>query len=193
MTSTKIIAELKALEKRRAEISTEAEVARAALAAVKDGLLKGTAPTGDITSTHSADVALQSVLSSLDGKIADARADLRAAQKAEEAEALSARVSALTAEARAVAEQQFAVSREAQAALSVAAEKMLDLRARYDDLSREVRDISGEALGTPEWQLVETQFSPLVLQAALLLAKERGREVRRAPLPHSTTRRERFL
>jgi hypothetical protein len=70
---------------------------------------------------------------------------------------------------------------------------MLDLRARYDDLSRAVRAISGEALSTPEWQLVETQFAPLILQAALLLAKERGREVRRAPLPHSTTRRERFL
>jgi predicted nucleic acid-binding Zn-ribbon protein len=188
MASTKIIAELKALEKRRAEISTEAEVASAALAAAQDGLLKGTVQVGDITSTHSADVALQSVLSALDDTIADARADLRAAQKAEEAEALSARVSALTAEARAVAEQQFAVSREAQAALSVAAGKMLDLRARYDDLSRAVRDISGEALGTPEWQLVETQFAPLVLQAALLLAKSRGREVRRAPLPQSVVR-----
>jgi predicted nucleic acid-binding Zn-ribbon protein len=191
MTSTKIIAELKALEKRRAEVAAEAEVASAALAAAKDGLLNGTVQVGDITSTHSADVALQSVLSSLDGKIAEGQADLRAAQKAEEAEALSARVSALTAEARAVAEQQFAVSREAQVELSVAAGKMLDLRARYDDLSREVRDIGGEALGTPEWQLVETQFSPLVLQAALLLAESRGREGRRAPLPHSTIRRER--
>ena len=175
MTPTKMITELKALEKRRAEVAAEAEVASAALAAAKDGLLKGTAPTGDITSTHSADVALQSVLSALDGKIAEAEAAIRAAQKAEEAEALAARVSALTAEARAVAEQQFAVSREAQAALSVAAGKMLDLRARYQDLSREVRDISGEALGTPEWQRSETQFAPLVLQAALLLAKSRGR------------------
>jgi chromosome segregation ATPase len=175
MTSTKIIAELKALEKRRAEISTEAEVASAALAAVKDGLLNGTVQVGDITSTHSADVALQSVLSSLDGKIAEAEAALAAAEASEEAEVQKARVSALTAEARAVKEEHFTVLREAQSALSVAAEKMLDLRARYDDLSREVRDISGEGLGTPAWQLVETQFAPLVLQAALLLAKSRGR------------------
>ncbi len=193
MTSTKIIAELKALEKRRAEVAAEAEVASAALAAAKDGLLEGVVQVGDITSTHSADVALQSVLSSLDGKIAEAQADLRAAQATEEAEALTARVSTLAAEARSVKEQHFTVLREAQDALSVAAGKMLDLRARYQDLSREVRDISGEDLGTPEWQLVETQFAPLILQAALLLAKERGREVRRAPLPHSTTRRERFL
>jgi len=175
MTPTKMITELKALEKRRSELSSDVQKAGAALAAAQDGLLKGTAPTGDITSTHSADVALQSVLSALDGKIAEAEAAIRAAQKAEEAEALAARVSALTAEARAVAEQQFAVSREAQSALSVAAGKMLDLRARYQDLSREVRDISGEALGTPEWQRSETQFAPLVLQAALLLAKSRGR------------------
>jgi predicted nucleic acid-binding Zn-ribbon protein len=179
MTSTEMITELKALEKRREEVAAEAEVASAALAAAQDGLLNGIVQVGDITSTHSADVALQSVLSSLDDTIADARADLRAAQKAEEAEALAARVSALVAEARAVAEQQFAVSREAQVELSVAAGKMLDLRARYQDLSREVRDISGEALGTPEWQLVETQFAPLVLQAALLLAESRGREGRR--------------
>jgi len=176
MTSTKIIAELKALEKRRAEVAAEAEVASAALAAAQDGLLNGTVQVGDITSTHSADVALQSVLSSLDGKIADARADLRAAQATEEAEALSARVSALVAEARAVKEEHFTVSREAQAALSVAAEKMLDLRARYQDLSRAVRDISGEDLGNPAWQKCETQFAPLVLQAALLLAEERGRK-----------------
>jgi len=173
-----LAAELKTLEARRAEISTEAILASAALAAAKDGLLNGTVQVGDITSTHSVDVALQSVLSALDDKIAEAEAAIRAAQKAEEAEALAARVSALTAEARAVAEQQFAVSREAQAALSVAAEKMLDLRARYDDLSREVRAISGEALSTPEWQLVETQFAPLVLQAALLLAESRGRNAR---------------
>jgi hypothetical protein len=133
-------------------------------------------------------VALQSALSSLDGKIADARADLRAAQKAEEAEALVARVSTLAAEARSVKEEHFIVLREAQAALSVAAEKMLDLRARYQDLSREVRDISGEGLGTPAWQLVETQFAPLVLQAALLLAESRGREGRRVPLPQSVVR-----
>ena len=178
MTSTEMITELKALEKHRTKVAAEAEVARAAFVAVKDGLLKGTAPTGDITSTHSADVALQSVLSSLDGKIAEARADLRAAQATEEAEALSARVSALAAEARAVKEQHFTVSREAQAALSVAAGKMLDLRARYDDLTRAVRDIGGEALGTPEWQRCETQFAPLVLQAALLLAESRGRNAR---------------
>jgi len=175
MTSTKMITELKALEKRRAEISAEAEVARAAFVAVKDGLLNGTVQVGDITSTHSVDVALQSALSALDGKIAEAQADLRAAQATEEAEALSARVSALAAEARSVKEEHFSVSREAQVALSVAAGKMLDLRARYDDLTREVRDISGEDLGTPEWQKCETQFAPLVLQAALLLAEERGR------------------
>jgi predicted nucleic acid-binding Zn-ribbon protein len=183
MTSTKIIAELKALEKRRAEVAAEAEVASAALAAAKDGLLEGIVQVGDITSTHSADVALQSVLSSLDGKIAEAQADLRAAQATEEAEALSARVSALAAEARAVKEEHFTVSREAQAALSVAAGKMLDLRARYDDLSREVRDISGEGLGTPEWQRCETQFAPLVLQAALLLAEERERMNRKSRPP----------
>ena len=176
MTSKKMITELKALEKRRAEISAEAEVASAALAAVKDGLLEGIVQVGDITSTHSADVALQSALSALDDTIADARADLRAAQATEEAEALTARVSTLAAEARAVAEQQFTVSREAQAALSVAAGKMLDLRARYQDLSRTARDIGGEGLGTPEWQRCETQFAPLVLQAALLLAEERGRK-----------------
>jgi predicted nucleic acid-binding Zn-ribbon protein len=175
MTSTKIIAELKSLEKRRTEVAAEAILASAALAAAQDGLLNDTVQVGDITSTHSADVALQSVLSSLDGKIADAQADLRAAQKAEEAEALAARVSTLAAEARAVKEQHFTVLREAQVALSVAAGNMLDLRARYQDLSREVRDISGEDLGTPEWQRCETQFAPLVLQAALLLAKSRGR------------------
>ena len=176
MTSTKMITELKALEKRRAEVAAEAILASAALAAAQDGLLNGTVQVGDITSTHSADVALQSALSALDDTIADARADLRAAQATEEAEALSARVSALVAEARAVKEQHFTVSREAQAALSVAAGKMLDLRARYQDLSRAVRDIGGEGLGTPEWQRCETQFAPLVLQAALLLAEERERE-----------------
>jgi predicted nucleic acid-binding Zn-ribbon protein len=175
MTPTKMITELKALEKRRSELSSDVQKAGAALAAAQDGLLNGTVQVGDITSTHSADVALQSVLSSLDGKIAEAQADLRATQATEEAEALAARVSALTAEARAVAEQHFAALRLAQDGLSVAAEKMLDLRARYDDLSREVRDISGEGLGTPEWQGCETQFAPLVLQAALLLAKSRGR------------------
>jgi predicted nucleic acid-binding Zn-ribbon protein len=180
MASTKIIAELEALEKRRAEISAEAEVARAAHAAAQDGLLNGTVQVGDITSTHSADVALQSVLSSLDNTIADARADLRAAQATEEAEALTARVSTLAAEARAVKEQHFIVLREAQSALSVAAGKMLDLRARYQDLSRAVRDISGEDLGAPAWQNgCETQFASLVLQAALLLAESRGREGRR--------------
>jgi hypothetical protein len=40
-------------------------------------------------------------------------------------------------------------------------------------LSREIRDISGEGLVTPEWQRSETKFAPLVLQAALLLAGER--------------------
>ena len=176
MTPTKMITELKALEKRRSELSSDVQKAGAALAAAQDGLLNGAVRVGDITSTHSADVALQSVLSSLDGKIAEAQADLRAAQATEAAEALSARVSALAAEARAVKEQHFTLSREAQAALSVAAGKMLDLRARYQDLSRAVRDIGGEGLGTPEWQRCETQFAPLVLQAALLLAEERERE-----------------
>ncbi len=175
MASTKIIAELKALESHRAEVAASSQAARVIYTTAQEGFTDGTVEASDITAAHSADVALQSVLSSLDGKIADARADLRAAQATEEAEALTARVSALAAEARAVKEQQFTVSREAQVALSVAAEKMLDLRARYDDLSREVRDISGEGLGTPEWQRCETQFAPLVLQAALLLAKSRGR------------------
>ncbi len=193
MTSTKMITELTALEARRAEVAASSQAARVIYTTAQEGFTDGTVEASDITAAHSAMTALSAALQSLDGKIAEAEAAIRAAEASEEAEVQKARVSALTAEARAVAEQQFAVSREAQAALSVAAEKMLDLRARYDDLSRAVRAISGEALSTPAWQLVETQFSPLVLQAALLLAKERGREVRRAPLPHSTTRRERFL
>jgi hypothetical protein len=175
MTSTKMITELTALEARRAEVAASSQAARVIYTTAQEGFTDGTVEASDITAAHSAMTALSAALQSLDGKIADAEAAIRAAEASEEAEVQKARVSALTAEARAVAEQQFAVSREAQAALSVAAEKMLDLRARYDDLSREVRAISGEDLGTPEWQLVETQFAPLVLQAALLLAKSRGR------------------
>jgi chromosome segregation ATPase len=175
MTSTKMITELTALEARRAEVAASSQAARVIYTTAQEGFTDGTVEASDITAAHSAMTALSAALQSLDGKIADAEAAIRGAEASEKAEVQKARVSALTAEARAVKEEHFTVSREAQAALSVAAGKMLDLRARYQDLSREVRDIGGEGLGTPEWQRCETQFAPLVLQAALLLAESRGR------------------
>ncbi|MEJ7713725.1 MAG: hypothetical protein WKF84_28735 [Pyrinomonadaceae bacterium] len=176
MTSTKLVTEFAALEKRRAEVAADTEAARAAYTTAQDGLLKGTTHASDITSTHSAAMALQSALSSLDGKIAEARAEISATKADEEREALKARVDALTAEALAARERHFDVLREAAHALSQAVTKMLDLRARYNDLSRQVRALDGEGLGYPEWQKTETAIAPFVLQAALAVARGRERK-----------------
>jgi predicted nucleic acid-binding Zn-ribbon protein len=176
MTTSKLITELKVLEKRREEIASEAGKAQAAYATSQQSMMSGAIQVSDLTTAHSASHALQTALSSLDSKIEEARAEIRAAKATEEAEALKARVSALTAEARAARDQHAAIARAAWQALGVAANEMLDARARYLELSRQVAELDGLGLGFPEWQNIargDQDFGPLVIQAALIAAQRR--------------------
>jgi gamma-glutamyl phosphate reductase len=178
MTSTKLVTELAALEKRREEIASEAGKAKDAYAASQQSLLSGAAQTSDLTTAHSASLALQAALSSLDGKIEQRKAEILAAEQSDIDAEREASVKALTAKALAAKQKHDAIAKEAWEALDVAANAMLDERARYNDLELQVRALDGKGLGFPEWQNVargDQDFGPLVIQAALIAARTRGR------------------
>ncbi len=176
MTASKLITELRALEKRREEIAAEAAAASASHASAEAGLLRGSASIAVVTTAHGKSIALSTALRSLDAQIEQARANILAAEQAEAAAEAHERVRTLTAEATQARTKHDAVARQAWLALAAAANEMIDQRARYLELSRQVGALDGKGLGFPEWQQAcETPFGPLVIQAALIAAQGRGR------------------
>ncbi len=175
MTASKLITELRALEKRREEIAAEAAAASASHASAEAGLLAGSASIAALTTAHTKSVALTTALRSIDAQIEQARGDILAAEQAAAAAEAHERVRGLTAAALAARDQHTAIARAAWLALATAANEMLDCRARYHELSLQVRALDDAGLPYPEWQRCETPFGPLVIQAALIAAQGRGR------------------
>ncbi len=181
MESSKLTAELKALESRRAELAAESSSASASHASAEAGLLAGSASIAVVTTAHSKSAALQAACSSLDAQIEQVRGDILAAEQAEAAAEAHERVRTLTAEATQARTKHDAVARQAWLALAAAANEMIDQRARYLELSRQVGALDGKGLGFPEWQQAcETPFGPLVIQAALIAAQRRENVARHA-------------
>ena len=86
MTSTEMITELKALEKRRSELSADVEKAGKELETARERILSGKADVSGVTAAQSTYNALSEALAALDARILERRAQLAEATREEQTE-----------------------------------------------------------------------------------------------------------
>jgi chromosome segregation ATPase len=91
--------ELKQLERRRGELTEDADRAEREYRSAQDGLVSGTVKASAATSAHSTSEALKAALSSLDSRIEEKRGELSAALADEQSERNQKRLAELRDEA----------------------------------------------------------------------------------------------
>ena len=147
MTSTEMITELKALEKRRSELSADVEKAGKELETARERILSGKADVSGVTAAQSTYNALSEALAALDARILERRAQLAEATREEQRAADIARIVKIKKEREgAMADFQAAIAR-GNAALSEVVEEMKESISRWHALGNEARPLLARAEG----------------------------------------------
>jgi uncharacterized membrane protein len=191
MNSAKLNTELRTLEKRRAEIATDATAAETAYSKAQDNLLAGSAQTSDVSDAHSSLLILQSALSTMDDKIEAKKAEVRAAQEAETRQSATERIKQIHTERERAMNDYFSARDQAEEALSSAVDKLLDARQRWASLGSEAAQMG---LSLPERWAV--RGGGLFVEAVGFaeqtkvnrLERERNKEASRAATQHRQER-----
>lgn len=143
MTTSKLIAELKALEARRAEIEASADAARAAHAVAQDGLLKGTGQVSDVTTAHGNLIAITSALSVLDAKINEARETVRREAERQAAREKEEHRAEIHAEYKRLVTDYRGAWKQLDETLKQSTAHMTEMCSRWAELTREESRLDG--------------------------------------------------
>jgi hypothetical protein len=195
MKSTSLINDLKVLERRRGEISEDVDRAGRDYQTAQENLIKGLATTSEVTTAHSTALALQSGLSSLDGKIEEKRAEIREAQAEEERQSTAKRVETLREDRRKCQIEYGIVRSEANDALLAAVSRLIDIGKRYADAGRKIDRLQPSKV-SPQFAvdrgLVESplQFGQPIQTAVQIVLNEEERQRAKAASREATARRQ---
>jgi hypothetical protein len=142
-----LAAELKTLEARRSELSSDVQKAGAALERSRAGLVSGRAEVGEVTSSQATYTALAEAVAALDARILERRAQLEEATREEQRAADLARIGEIMKEREsALADFQAAIAR-GNVALSEVVDEMKESISRWHALGDEARPLLARVEG----------------------------------------------
>jgi chromosome segregation ATPase len=179
--------ELKQLERRRGELTEDAERAEREYRSAQDGLVSGTVKASAVTAAHSTSEALKAALASLDSRIEEKRGELSAALADEQSERNQNRLAELRDEA---AKEETAFREERQslhASIAAYIERRQKFIERKQALRAEASRLGGQ-LGQST-QRRAGQYEQAIATAEQIYANEVERLRSKAASREATERR----
>jgi DNA repair exonuclease SbcCD ATPase subunit len=135
--STALAQQIERLESRRASITAEVDTARATLDAARRKYVAGTGEDSQITAAQNRVSALAATVESITDELSGLGEKLKVSQNAEKQASEAARIAVLESEQAKLLNEHDAVTAQTDAAVENAAQRIVELRARYFALSQE--------------------------------------------------------